>query len=56
MIAGLVTGALLVLFIGGWIWAWSPKRKQAFDEAAQLPLLDGDFAADDRPEDKGNVA
>jgi cytochrome c oxidase cbb3-type subunit IV len=38
MIAGLFTGALLLLFIGGWIWAWSPQRKQAFDEAAQLPL------------------
>jgi cytochrome c oxidase cbb3-type subunit 4 len=38
MIAGLFTGALLLLFIGGWIWAWNPKRKQAFDEAAQLPL------------------
>ncbi|HRF83328.1 MAG: cbb3-type cytochrome c oxidase subunit 3 [Xanthomonadales bacterium] len=56
MIAGIVTGLLLVLFVGGWIWAWSPKRKQAFDEAAQLPLLDGDVAAHDRIEDKGNVA
>ena len=56
MIGGIVTAALLALFIGGWIWAWSPKRKQAFDEAAQLPLIDGDFVDDDRHEDKGNVA
>ena len=45
MIAGIITGALLVLFIGAWIWAWSPKRKQAFDEAARLPLSDGDAAS-----------
>ena len=40
MIAGLFTAALLVLFIGGWIWAWSPKRKPDFDAAARLPLND----------------
>ena len=38
MIAGLFTAALLVLFIGGWIWAWSPKRKPDFDAAARLPF------------------
>ena len=52
MIAGLFTAALLVLFIGGWIWAWSPKRKQAFDEAARLPLDDGDAGR----QEKGDVA
>ncbi|KAF1690141.1 cbb3-type cytochrome oxidase subunit 3 [Pseudoxanthomonas koreensis] len=51
MIGGIVTAALLVLFIGSWIWAWSPKRKQAFDEAARLPLDDGEAG-----QDKGNVA
>jgi cytochrome c oxidase cbb3-type subunit IV len=38
MIPGIITGALLVLFIAGWVWAWSPRRKRAFDDAAQLPL------------------
>ena len=38
MISGIFTAVLLVVFIGGCIWAWSPKRKQAFDEAARLPL------------------
>jgi cytochrome c oxidase cbb3-type subunit 4 len=38
MISGIVTALLLVLFIGGWIWAWSPKRKHEFDNAARLPL------------------
>lgn len=56
MIAGIITGALLVLFVGAWIWAWSPKRKQAFDEAARLPLADGDIATNGSRDDKGNVA
>lgn len=38
MISGIVTAALLVLFIAGWVWAWNPKRKHEFDDAAQLPL------------------
>ena len=42
MIAGLFTAALLVLFVGGWIWAWSPKRKREFEDAARLPLEEED--------------
>ena len=38
MISGIVTSLLLALFVGGWIWAWSPKRKREFDAAARLPL------------------
>ncbi len=38
MISGLITIALLVLFLGAWIWAWSPRRKAEFDAAARLPL------------------
>lgn len=38
MISGIVTSILLVAFLGGWIWAWSPRRKREFDEAARLPL------------------
>jgi len=37
---GLWTGALLVIFIGIVIWAWSGKRKGDFDEAARIPLDD----------------
>ena len=47
MIAGLFTAALLALFIGGWIWAWSPKRKKSFDDAARLPLDDQEPVADE---------
>ncbi len=42
MISGIVTALLLVLFIGGWIWVWSPRRKAEFDDAAALPLNEED--------------
>jgi cytochrome c oxidase cbb3-type subunit 4 len=38
MISGIITSLLLVLFVGAWVWAWSPKRKSEFDAAARLPL------------------
>ncbi|HQW60281.1 cbb3-type cytochrome c oxidase subunit 3 [Thermomonas sp.] len=38
MVSGIVTAILLVVFIAGWAWAWSPRRKPAFDEAARLAL------------------
>ncbi|UTA54278.1 cbb3-type cytochrome c oxidase subunit 3 [Lysobacter soli] len=38
MLSGIVTTILLVLFVAGWVWAWSPKRKNEFDAAARLPL------------------
>lgn len=34
------TVLVFVTFIGVWIWAWSSKRKQAFDEAANLPFVE----------------
>lgn len=40
MVAGIVTTLLLVVFLAGWAWAWSPRRKAGFDEAARLPLSD----------------
>ncbi|MFT3755327.1 MAG: cbb3-type cytochrome c oxidase subunit 3 [Pseudoxanthomonas sp.] len=38
MLSGIVTAILLVLFIVGWAWAWSPRRKAEFDATARLPL------------------
>ena len=46
MLSGIITAILLVLFVAGWAWAWSPRRKAAFDDAARLPLSDD---AEDRP-------
>lgn len=40
MLRGVITAALLVLFVALWITSWSRKRKQAFDEAARLPLAE----------------
>lgn len=45
MVSGIITAVLIVLFVYGWIWAWSSKRKPAFDAAARLAL-----DADDGPE------
>lgn len=49
MVSGIATAILLVLFIGGWIWAWSPRRKAAFDAAARLPLDDAHDVATKEP-------
>lgn len=38
--SGLVTGALLVLFVGLCVWAWSARRKKDFEQASRLPLDD----------------
>ncbi len=38
---------VLVLFVGIVVWAWSGKRKQRFDEAANIPFEeDDDLPAD----------
>ena len=42
-VRGLVTLALLVLFVGLWWWAWSRKRHSDFEAAAQLPLDDDEY-------------
>jgi cytochrome c oxidase cbb3-type subunit 4 len=34
-----------VLFVGIWAWAWSARRRRAFDEAARYPFLDEERAA-----------
>ena len=39
------TVLVFATFIGVWIWAWSSKRKQAFDEAANLPFVEDGIPA-----------
>ena len=41
---GIFTALALIAFIAVWIWAWSGKRKRAFDEAANLPDIAQDLA------------
>jgi cytochrome c oxidase cbb3-type subunit 4 len=40
---GLSTLFLMISFIGLCIWAYSGKRRDAFDAAAQLPFADEDI-------------
>ncbi|MEY2866981.1 MAG: Cbb3-type cytochrome oxidase component FixQ [Pseudomonadota bacterium] len=40
MLSGIITTILLILFVVGSIWVFSPKRQAAFDEAALLALDD----------------
>jgi cytochrome c oxidase cbb3-type subunit 4 len=42
MLSGIVTATLLLVFLAGWAWAWSPRRRKDFEEAARLPLDDGE--------------
>jgi cytochrome c oxidase cbb3-type subunit 4 len=38
MLSGLVTAALLIAFLAGTAWAFSPRRRADFEDAARLPL------------------
>ena len=40
MVSGITTLVLIALFLGGWAWAWSPRRKADFEAAARQPLED----------------
>lgn len=42
-VRALFTVVMLVIFVGIFIWAWSSKRKEAFSEAAQLPLSEPEY-------------
>ena len=39
---GILTGILLIAFLGLVAWAYSSRRKREFDQAAQLPFADDD--------------
>jgi cytochrome c oxidase cbb3-type subunit IV len=45
MLSGIVTAILLALFVIGALWAYSPRRRSAFEAAARLPLEDAPPAA-----------
>jgi cytochrome c oxidase cbb3-type subunit 4 len=42
IVRGVITLALLLLFIGYVAWAWSDRRKQSFDVMARLALDEDD--------------
>ena len=45
MIQGIITGVLIITFLGGTAWLWSSKRKPSLDAAARMPLDDDAPAA-----------
>jgi cbb3-type cytochrome oxidase subunit 3 len=47
MISGIYTAILLIVFFAIVIWAWSKDNKEAFDESAQMPLLNDNDNHDD---------
>jgi cytochrome c oxidase cbb3-type subunit 4 len=40
LVRAMITLVLLLLFIGLFVWAWSGRRKDLFDQMAKLPLDD----------------
>ncbi|MFC5568644.1 cbb3-type cytochrome oxidase subunit 3 [Lysobacter yangpyeongensis] len=52
MVSGIVTATLLVVFLAGWAWAWSPRRRRDFEEAARLPLDEGDTLGEGRENER----
>ena len=41
----ITTTFMFVVFLGIVVWAWSGRRRAAFDEAAQLPFVESEPAA-----------
>lgn len=42
---GLITAALLLLFVGLFAYTWSRKRTETYDRASRMPLEDNDRPA-----------
>lgn len=57
-LSGLGTLVLLLAFIGLCIWAWSPRQRRRWDDAARLPFLDdkGTPAPEARHERNGKTS
>ena len=53
LIQSIWTIVVMVVFVGIVIWAWSSKRKERFDEAANIPFAEDDMTSGDhRTEEK----
>jgi cytochrome c oxidase cbb3-type subunit 4 len=52
IVRGLITVALLILFVMLVAWAWSGRRKQLFDSMARMPLEEDADAAPPEPVSK----
>jgi len=49
---GLSTLFLFLAFVGLCIWAYSSKRRQSFDEAANLPFADEEDTEHTKPREQ----
>lgn len=45
LVRGLITAVLLILFLGLFVFTWSRKRTDTFENAARMPLEDNDRPA-----------
>ncbi len=45
LLRGLITAALLFLFVGLFVFTWSRKRTETFEHAARMPLEENDRPA-----------
>jgi cytochrome c oxidase cbb3-type subunit 4 len=48
LIQSIWTVVVMVLFVGIVIWAWSGKRKQGFEEAANIPFSEDELMPTDK--------
>ena len=55
LIQSLWSIVILVTFIAMVLWAYSGKRKAAFDEAAQLPFDDDEPGSNNKPAAQKNT-
>ena len=44
MISGIFIIFMLAAFVGIFVWAYAPSRRERFSEAAALPLIEDDVA------------
>ncbi len=51
---GLSTLALMIGFVGMCFWAYSRKRKKAWDEAANIPFADEELNRRTMEKEQGN--
>jgi cytochrome c oxidase cbb3-type subunit 4 len=51
-IAGAFIIAMMIMFIGIWVWAWLPYHKRTFDALAKMPMQDDGENAAIATEDK----
>ena len=47
---GVLSLALLLLFVGGWIWIFRPSHRAIFEAASRLPLEESTERSEETPQ------